>query len=84
MKVCSQCVSHATDPCFFCPHPFSLSSPQALQPHSEKAGRSQGAGQRAELTVYSCQNTGRWVNLPCSMGIIGLTAKHLVAACHGL
>lgn len=68
----------------FCPRPFSLSSPQALQPHSEKAGRSQGAGQRAELTVYSCQNTGRWVNLPCSMGIIGLTAKHLVAACHGL
>lgn len=41
-------------------------SPQALQPNTEKACRAQGTGQRAELPVYSCQNTGGWVNLLCA------------------
>lgn len=84
MKVCSQCVSHATNLFLFLSPSCSLSSPQALQPHTEKASRSQGTGQRAELAVYSCQNTGGWVNLPCATGVTGSIAKHLIAACHGL
>lgn len=47
-----------------------LFSPQALQPYTEKAGCTQGAGQRAELPVYSRQNTGGWVNLMCAAGSV--------------
>lgn len=56
--------------------------PQALQPHTEKARRAQGTGQRAELPVYSCQNTGGWVNLLCATGSI---AEHFDGrVCHCL
>lgn len=54
---------------------FSL---QALQPYTEKAGRAQGAGQRAELPVYRRQNTGGWVNLLCAAGSV---AEYLTAGC---
>lgn len=47
--------------------PFSFSPPQAVQPHTEKACCSQGTWQRAELPVYSCQNTGGLVCLPLVM-----------------
>lgn len=53
-------------------------SPQALQPYTEKAGGAQGAGQRAELPVYSRQNTGGWVNLMCAAGSV---AEHWTAEC---
>lgn len=77
-KVCSQRVSHATNPSLF----FFPFSPQALQPHTEKARRAQGTGQRAELPVYSCQNTGGWVNLLCATGSI---AEHFDGrVCHCL
>lgn len=62
----------------FFPPLSPLFSPQALQPHTEKAGRAQGAGQRAELAVYSRQNTGGWVNLMCAAGSL---AEHLTAEC---
>lgn len=58
-------------PLIFLFFPLSpLFSPQALQPHTEKAGCAQGAGQRAELPVYSRQNTGGWVNLMCATGSV--------------
>lgn len=62
-------ISHAANLSLF----FFLSplfSPQALQPYTEKAGCAQGAGQRAELPVYSRQNTGGWVNLMCATGSV--------------
>lgn len=63
-------------PLFFSSPPFF--SLQALQPYTEKAGGAQGAGQRAELPVYSRQNTGGWVNLMCAAGSV---AEHWTDEC---
>lgn len=52
MELRSERVSQPTNPFVF------LSSPQAVQPHTEKACCSQGTWQRAELPVHRCQNTG--------------------------
>ena len=83
MKVCSHRVSHVTNLCLL--SGFLVLSPlQALHAHIEKAGCSQGAGQRAEFAVYSRQNTGGWINLLFAMAVTSSVVTHLIAACHGL